>query len=811
MSEAAHRILVVEDQRLIAADLENTLKKLGYIVVGNVPSGEEAVSASDRLGPELVLMDVRLGGEMDGIQTAEIIRDRFNVPVVYLTAYADEETILRAKKTTPFGYLVKPFNERELRATIEIAFYTHQMERTLADERARRHAAEEFKILVEGVTDYAIFMLDGAGRIATWNSGAERLKGYKEDEIIGKDFSIFYSEEARQAGLPKRMLETAQREGRCEDENWRIRKDGTRFWASVTITPIRDESENLIGFAKVTRDLTERHLADERLEAERKEAARVLSESEEKFRLLVDKVRDYAIFFVDPELRIMTWNVGAERLYGYSADEIVGQSVSRFYLPKDVIAGELSLKKRQTTEQGVATAEGVRLRKDGSRFWVSAVYTALRDNAGQLRGFATVARDISEQKHAQQSMAILADASRLLSESLESEQILFTIAHMVVPAFADVVLIHVRDPQGQPRLELFHASNAELVDAIQKLQRRGAFRVAAPSRRVMQTGSSELHPTLTPEWLRRQEVAEEVAALIQRFGISSTIHVPISWTGRPFAVIVFASSGTRVYNDRDLIFAEELARRASTAMHNAELFHNAKAERERVEEEVLLRERLVAIVGHDLRNPLYAISMAAEMLSSQMTPASEHLVNRIQRSASRMTRMIGQILDFARIRSGQSFDLRIESADLRHVCQAVIDEFRFSKPDQEITLTIEGETYALIDADRVTQMLSNLIGNAIQHGTREPVDVIVRQTESNAVTIEVHNIGPAIPRAMQPHLFEPFHRETAAGNHRSSIGLGLFIANEIVLAHGGSITVRSPDRNGTTFSVVLPRTYEAAA
>src|SRR5262245_43610924 len=242
MSEAANRILVVEDQRLIAADIENTLKKLGYIVVDNVSSGEDAISRSDQLRPELVLMDVRLGGEMDGVQAAEIIRDRFNVPVVYLTAYADEETILLAKKTTPFGYLVKPFNERELRATIEIAFYTHRMERTLADEKARRHAAEEFKILVDGVKDYAIFMLDRNGRVTTWNSGAERLKGYKEDEIIGKDFSIFYTEEARNTGRPKRLLETALREGRYEEENWCVRKDGTQFWASIVITAIRNAS-----------------------------------------------------------------------------------------------------------------------------------------------------------------------------------------------------------------------------------------------------------------------------------------------------------------------------------------------------------------------------------------------------------------------------------------------------------------------------------------------------------------------------------------------------------------------------------------
>ena len=234
--------------------------------MGNVSSGEDAIRTSEQERPELVLMDVRLGGEMDGIQAAEIIRDRFNVPVVYLTAYADEETILRARETTPFGYLVKPFNERELRATIEIAFYTHQMERTLADERAKRQAAEEFKILIDGVRDYAIFMLDESGRVTTWNSGAERLKGYTRDEIIGRDFSIFYTEEARQAGHSKRWLEIALRDGRYEEENWRVRKDGTRFWASVIITAIRDESGALIGFAKVTRDLTEGRLAEEKRE-----------------------------------------------------------------------------------------------------------------------------------------------------------------------------------------------------------------------------------------------------------------------------------------------------------------------------------------------------------------------------------------------------------------------------------------------------------------------------------------------------------------------------------------------------------------
>ena len=170
--------------------------------------------------------------------------------MVYLTAYADEETILRAKKTTPFGYLVKPFNERELRATIEIAFYTHQMERTLADERAKRQAAEEFRILVEGVSDYAIFMLDRLGHVTTWNSGAERLKGYTRGRNHRQGLLGVYTEEERQAGRPQQLLEVAFRVGRYEEEGWRVRKDGSRFWASVVLTALHDESGRLRGFAK---------------------------------------------------------------------------------------------------------------------------------------------------------------------------------------------------------------------------------------------------------------------------------------------------------------------------------------------------------------------------------------------------------------------------------------------------------------------------------------------------------------------------------------------------------------------------------
>jgi PAS domain S-box-containing protein len=281
MSAARKRILIVEDQRLIAADLESTLKRLGYDVVGSASTGEEAVPKAAEIAPDLILMDVRLRSDMDGIEAADAIRKRMDVPIVYLTAYADEQTIVRAKATGPFGYLVKPFDERELYAAIEVAIAKHAADRLLAEERSRRRAAEEFKLLVEGVTDYAVFILDAAGRVASWNEGANRIKGYAVEEVLGEHFSIFYRPEDVQAGRPNALLEAALREGHAEFEGWRVRKDGTRFWANGVVTALRDEEGHLRGFGKITHDLTERRRAEEdreRLIEELKDAVRLRDE-----------------------------------------------------------------------------------------------------------------------------------------------------------------------------------------------------------------------------------------------------------------------------------------------------------------------------------------------------------------------------------------------------------------------------------------------------------------------------------------------------------------------------------------------------
>jgi PAS domain S-box-containing protein len=245
----------------------------------------------------------------------------------------------------------------------------------------------KFELLVQSVTDYAIYMLDPEGRVTSWNAGARRFKGYEPEEIIGEHFSRFYTPEEQERDIPKIALQTAEREGRFEAEGWRVRKDGSWFWANVVIDPIRDPAGTLIGFAKVTRDLTDRRAAEEELR-----------QSEERFRLLVQSVTDYAIYMLDPDGRVSSWNAGAERFKGYTADEILGQHFSRFYLEEDREAGVPRTALETAEREGRFEAEGWRVRKDGSRFWASVIIDPIRNEGGPLLGFAKVTRDLSEKR-----------------------------------------------------------------------------------------------------------------------------------------------------------------------------------------------------------------------------------------------------------------------------------------------------------------------------------------------------------------------------------------------------------------------------
>ena len=283
-------------------------------------------------------------------------------------------------------------------------------------------SADQFRLLVDSIRDYAIFILDPKGYIATWNLGAESIKGYKPGEIIGKHFSIFYSEEEVSSNKPAYELRMASELGRFEDEGWRLRKDGTRLWANVVITALRNKDGILVGFGKVTRDLTERKKAEE-----------ILRESQERFRLLIDGVADYAIFMLDPTGHIESWNPGAEAIKGYKADEIIGKHFSVFYPDEDIKRDKPGFELRVAAEVGRFEDEGWRIRKDGSRFWANVIITALREKDGSLRGYGKITRDLTERAKAEEQRLQLAREQVARSEveaaSRAKDEFLATVSH----------------------------------------------------------------------------------------------------------------------------------------------------------------------------------------------------------------------------------------------------------------------------------------------------------------------------------------------------------------------------------------------
>ena len=298
------------------------------------------------------------------------------------------------------------------------------------DELRLRKNEEMHRLMVHGIKDYAIFMLDTKGNIMSWNEGARQIKGYLSSEIIGQNFSVFYTAGDVMEEKPLHELKVAKETGKFEEEGWRVKKNGSAFWASVVINALYNEFNEFIGYSKITRDLTDKKIAEESLR-----------QSEERYRLLVAQVTDYAIFMLDIEGRIMSWNEGARRIKGYTEQEIVGKYFSIFYPEEDKIANKPAMELRHASKTGKYEEEGWRLRKDGTRFWASVVITAVYNQQKKLAGYSKVTRDLTERKHAERALRDsyqryreMADALRITNDELshankELEQFTSIVSH----------------------------------------------------------------------------------------------------------------------------------------------------------------------------------------------------------------------------------------------------------------------------------------------------------------------------------------------------------------------------------------------
>jgi hypothetical protein len=649
---------------------------------------------------------------------------------------------------------------------------------------SRQRADTDFQQLVSGVKDYAIFLLDPQGRVQSWNEGAERIKGYRRDEIVGEHFSRFYPKDAVATGVPAYELQQAAAVGRFEDEGFRLRKDGSRFWADVVITALRDDSGAVRGYLKITRDQTERKQSEERLHA-----------SEERFRLLVERVRDYAIFMLDREGRVATWNAGAERIKGYAAEEILGEHFSRFYTPEDVAARKPERELALAVAKGTHEEEAWRVRKNGSRFWASVIITALRDDAGLLRGFAKVTRDMTERKAAEDNERRLLqeEAARRAAEASlreaelarEDERRQRQQLHVTLASIGDAVI--VTDSQGI--VTFLNAVAAGLTGWTQQ------DAAGQPLERVFRIVNEQT----------RQLVENPVVKVIRQGTIvglaNHTLLIARDGSERPID-----DSGAPIADDRGQITGVVLVFRDVT--------ERRRAERE-LREADRRKDEFLAMLAHELRNPLAPIRNALHVMKVAGTDvrAVEQARQMTERQVGHLVRLVDDLLDVSRIMLGR-IELRKGAISLASVIQSAVEtaQPKIDSHENQLILSLPAEPlWTFGDFTRLTQVVANLVHNAAKFSQRSGRIWLSAERQRDEAVLSVRDEGVGISGDLLPRIFDLFVQgDRSLERSEGGLGIGLTLVRMLVEMHGGTVTARSEGPGaGTEFVVRLPVLREA--
>ncbi|QRN98231.1 PAS domain S-box protein [Archangium violaceum] len=648
-------------------------------------------------------------------------------------------------------------------------------------KRAENETEERFRLLVEGVEDYAILMLDPEGRVASWNPGAERIKGWKEEEVLGRSISLFYLPGDVMAGVPEQSLRIAATEGQYRTEALLLRKDGHQYWADILLTALRDERGNLRGFAKITRDISSRRRAEEDLRA-----------TTQRLQAILETAAD-GILTLDERGRIQSTNPATERIFGHPPEVLLGRDIHH------LVPGFHPRAKQKPGMTG--TRREVRgRREDGSLFPLELSTSEM--HLPQGRFFTCITRDITARKCAEKAQALFIELGTLLSQSLDVPTTLRSIASLVVTHLADDCLVYLVGEDGQLHRHEVATSDPERLKLLQELRRHPpTMGEAAPLfNHVMERGVPLVLPEITPEWMDANALNPEHRELLGRLAPRSLILAPLLARGRKLGVINFMWTRPRpTCTTTDLELARGVADRAAMALDNARLYQEAQ-------ESIRVREDVVAIVSHDLRTPLNAIALSATTLLKRqdVDERTTKAAGRIHAAAERASRMIRDLLDLHQART-RGLPVHVEPLDFHEHILRVVKEVRLAWPERQVAFHSSGEGRGEWDGDRLAQVVTNLVGNALQHGPEgRPVRVSTR-SEDSSVLLEVHNEGRPIPAEVLPGLFEPYRRGPEAGARQGSLGLGLFITRRIVLGHGGTLEVRSTEAEGTTFTVRLPR------
>lgn len=944
-AEFRARVLICDDRPANLLALKVLLEGIDADVV-EASSGEHASRLLQTEEFAVVLLDVLMPG-MSGFEVAKRARAQQrtkHAPIIFLTAAEmDSVSLQEGYAIGAVDFLVKPLVGFILRAKVQgfVDIYL--------DKIRTQREADMLRLLIQGTTDYAIFMLDPDGNIATWNLGAERLKGYTADEIIGQHFSRFYPEEAIEAGWPEHELAVATDKGRFGDEGWRLRKDGSRFWANVDITALRDQNGQLRGFSKVTRDLTRAREAEE-----------TLRRSEERFRLIVEEAKDYAIFMLDPDGVIMSWNAGAERIKGYQAKEIIGQHFSVFYPQESRDRNWPAYELEMARAEGRFEDEGWRVRKDGTTFWANVVITALRDGAGNLRGFSKITRDmtarkeseekarqliqeaaarksaeqnarliqeqrgrlhvtlasigdavistdangrveflnsvaeqltgwttneakehhleevfhivnetsrspvenpalraikegvivglanhtsliakdgtersiddsaapirdpdgkvvgsvlvfrdISARKRSEHAAQFLADASAALAILVDFESTLQKVASLAVPYFADWAVVDLIDEKDMLRRVAVAHVDPSKIELAKEFDRKFPISLSDTYGvgKILRTGNPQLVSEITDEILSESVKSPEQIAMLRSFGLKSLIGVPLKVRGKVIGVITFVTSESGYhYSATDLAVAQDLAERGAVAIENAKLYRELQDADRR-------KDEFLATLAHELRNPLAPIRNSLQIL--KMPRVQEEIARQtrdmMERQVHHLVRLVDDLLDVSRVMRGK-IDLRKESVELATVIARAVETATplIESQGHQLEVTVAPESMRLeADPVRLVQAFGNLLNNSAKYSESNGFIELSASADKGEATVRICDKGIGISPDVLPHIFELFvQADHTSMKAQGGLGIGLTLVKNLIEMHGGTVSATSEGLGkGAEFIVRLPLSF----
>jgi len=603
---------------------------------------------------------------------------------------------------------------------------------------------ESFRLLTDAVEDQAVLTVDLEGCVATWNKGAETVTGLTHEQVLGKHVSRFYPPEELRLGKPQRELDSAEREGIFEDESWRIREDGTRFWAKMIILPLRDGGGPLYGYGVILRDLTDK-----------KRAEIALQNSEQRFRLLVETVQDYAIFMLDPEGRVASWNSGAQRIKGYAASEIIGQHFSRFYPAEDLRAGKPEMELAVATEQGRIEDEGWRLRKDGSKFWANVTITAVRDHSGKLIGFAKVTRDVTERMRAAQQLRESEERYRTVAETATDAIVSIdddSRIQYVNPATSHIFGFQASELIGQPLIMLMSERLRE--KHLQGLQQYGRSGI----RKLNWSGA---------ELVGRRKDGKEFPVEVSFGEVTS---------GEKHFFIGFIRDITkRKLAERRLSDSEKFLRELS--LH---LLRSQDEERRRLGREL-----------HDsLGQYLAAVKMRVDQISANLglrEPA-------IREQLAECSQLTEESIKEVRTISYLMYPPMLEEMGLKSAIPWYVDGFT-QRSGIRTTLEMSGEFERLPrDAElAMFRVLQESLTNVHRHSGSSEARVRLF-VKNGMASLEIEDRGKGLPSAVLEH---------GSDGGKGQFGVGLRGMSERLQHLGGRLEILSTD-NGTTVVATVP-------